>query len=125
MDWELPGQRAQPWATGLPQSFIDAQWELSRQILPRMRAFGMTPVLPAFQVPDSSHSLSRHTRAYFPPLERLALQNIQQRLWTGTQAPSPVTNFSHKFPSNFSHKFPEPTSSAVPRCPSPSRCSSC
>ena len=45
-----PGQPASlPWATGLPQTWIDAQWVLQRRILARMREFGMKPVLPAFQ----------------------------------------------------------------------------
>ena len=33
----------------LPQSWIDSQWRLQRQILGRMRSLGMTPALPAFQ----------------------------------------------------------------------------
>ena len=49
MDVATPGQPARPWAKGLPQAWIDAQWELQRQILPKMRAFGMKPVLPGFQ----------------------------------------------------------------------------
>ena len=40
MDSALPGQPARPFAKGLPQSWIEAQWELQREILPRMRAFG-------------------------------------------------------------------------------------
>lgn len=32
----------------LPQSIIDAQFELQGRILARMRSLGMTPVLPAF-----------------------------------------------------------------------------
>ena len=40
----LPGQAARPWAKGLPQSWIDGQWRLQQEILPKMRAFGMTPV---------------------------------------------------------------------------------
>lgn len=49
MDVATPGQPARPWARGLPQAWIDEQWKLQRQILPRMRAFGMKPVLPGFQ----------------------------------------------------------------------------
>ena len=40
MDSALPGQPVRPFAKGLPQSWIEAQWELQREILPRMRAFG-------------------------------------------------------------------------------------
>eukprot|EP01061_Rhynchopus_euleeides_P033960 TRINITY_DN5757_c0_g3_i1.p1 TRINITY_DN5757_c0_g3~~TRINITY_DN5757_c0_g3_i1.p1 ORF type:complete len:789 (+),score=233.10 TRINITY_DN5757_c0_g3_i1:42-2408(+) len=43
------GQGLRGWGGPLPQSWIDGQWELQRQILPKMRAFGMRPVLPAFQ----------------------------------------------------------------------------
>ena len=33
----------------LPVNFMDQQWRLQRQILGRMRALGIVPVLPAFQ----------------------------------------------------------------------------
>ena len=58
MDTALPGQPARPFAKGLPQTWIDAQWDLQREILPRMRAFGMKPVLPGFQgnVPNALHT---------------------------------------------------------------------
>jgi alpha-N-acetylglucosaminidase len=36
------------WMGPLPQSFIDGQFELQKQILKQERSFGMTPVLPAF-----------------------------------------------------------------------------
>jgi alpha-N-acetylglucosaminidase len=36
------------WMGPLPQSFIDSQFELQKQILKQERSFGMTPVLPAF-----------------------------------------------------------------------------
>jgi len=36
------------WLGPLPQSFIDRQFKLQKQILQRERDFGMTPVLPAF-----------------------------------------------------------------------------
>lgn len=36
------------WLGPLPQSFIDNQFELQKQILKRERSFGMKPVLPAF-----------------------------------------------------------------------------
>jgi alpha-N-acetylglucosaminidase len=49
MDVATPGQPARAFAKGLPQAWIDAQWELQRQILPKLRAFGMKPVLPGFQ----------------------------------------------------------------------------
>ena len=53
----LPGLPALPYAKGLPQSWIDGQWKLQREILARMRAFGMKPVLPGFQgnVPLAMH----------------------------------------------------------------------
>ena len=53
----LPGLPPLSYAVGLPQSWIDGQWELQRQILPLMRAFGMKPVLPGFQgnVPIALH----------------------------------------------------------------------
>ena len=38
MDVATPGQPARPFAKGLPQSWIDAQWELQREILPKMRS---------------------------------------------------------------------------------------
>ena len=38
MDVATPGQPARPYATGLPQAWIDAQWELQREILPKMRS---------------------------------------------------------------------------------------
>ena len=43
------GQGEMGWGGPLPQAWIDGQWELQRKILPLMRAFGMKPVLPAFQ----------------------------------------------------------------------------
>ena len=43
------GQGEMAWGGPLPQSWIDGQWEMQRQILPLMRAFGMRPVLPGFQ----------------------------------------------------------------------------
>ena len=58
MDSALPGQPARPFAKGLPQSWIEAQWELQREILPRMRAFGAArpwrqfPTLPS-ALPDT------------------------------------------------------------------------
>lgn len=47
----LPWQRMgnlDRWLGPLPQSFIDNQFALQKQILKRERAFGMTPILPAF-----------------------------------------------------------------------------
>lgn len=38
----------QGWGGPLPQAFIDGQFALLRQVLTRMREFGMLPVLPAF-----------------------------------------------------------------------------
>lgn len=56
---KTPGQTALPWATGLPQSWIDQQWVLQRQILARSRSLGMKPILPGFQgnVPLAMHTL--------------------------------------------------------------------
>lgn len=56
---DTPGQSALPWATGLPQSWIDGQWALQRQILTRSRSLGMKAVLPGFQgnVPLMMHTL--------------------------------------------------------------------
>ena len=47
----LPWQRMgnlDRWLGPLPQSYIDGQFALQKQILQRERAFGMTPILPAF-----------------------------------------------------------------------------
>ncbi|SDD43287.1 alpha-N-acetylglucosaminidase [Mucilaginibacter pineti] len=47
----LPWQRMgnlDRWLGPLPQSFIDNQFSLQKQILKRERSFGMTPILPAF-----------------------------------------------------------------------------
>ncbi|HVW98016.1 MAG TPA: alpha-N-acetylglucosaminidase [Mucilaginibacter sp.] len=47
----LPWQRMgnlDRWLGPLPQSFIDNQFALQKQILKRERSFGMTPILPAF-----------------------------------------------------------------------------
>lgn len=47
----LPWQRMgnlDRWLGPLPQSFIDGQFVLAKQILKRERAFGMQPILPAF-----------------------------------------------------------------------------
>lgn len=47
----LPWQRMgnlDRWLGPLPQSFIDGQFELQKQILKRERSFGMKPILPAF-----------------------------------------------------------------------------
>ena len=49
MDSALPGQPARPFAKGLPQSWIEAQWELQREILPRMRAFGTATAIFIFR----------------------------------------------------------------------------
>eukprot|EP01060_Flectonema_neradi_P005327 TRINITY_DN1352_c0_g1_i1.p1 TRINITY_DN1352_c0_g1~~TRINITY_DN1352_c0_g1_i1.p1 ORF type:complete len:783 (+),score=171.53 TRINITY_DN1352_c0_g1_i1:51-2351(+) len=43
------GQGLMEWGGPLPQSWIDGQFELQKKILSSMRAFGMKPVLPAFQ----------------------------------------------------------------------------
>lgn len=47
------------WAGPMPQTYIDAQAELQVKILNRMRSYGMTPALPAFNghVPDVLSSL--------------------------------------------------------------------
>ncbi|KAK9841152.1 hypothetical protein WJX74_000989 [Apatococcus lobatus] len=54
--WQRMGN-LQGWGGPLPQAYIDAQAELQVKILERMRAFGMTPVLPAFAgfVPNAIH----------------------------------------------------------------------
>ena len=47
----LPWQRMgnlDRWQGPLPQEYIDGQFELQKRILKRERAFGMTPILPAF-----------------------------------------------------------------------------
>ena len=45
--WQRMGN-LQKWGGPIPQSFLDAQYELQIKILGRARAFGMKPVLTAF-----------------------------------------------------------------------------
>lgn len=82
----------------LPQEFIDHQYALQKQILARERAFGMTPVLPAFaghvpkaikeQYPESkitslgSYDVGEAYEAFFlDPMDPLFIE-IQQKFLT-------------------------------------------
>jgi alpha-N-acetylglucosaminidase len=53
------GQDLRGLGSPLPQSWVDTQWRLQRQILQRARSLGMTPALPAFQgwVPNAVATL--------------------------------------------------------------------
>ncbi|KAK9767485.1 hypothetical protein K7432_002712 [Basidiobolus ranarum] len=51
--WNRMGNIQGSWGfkndTGVKNGFIDSQFELQKKILQRMKAFGMTPILPSFQ----------------------------------------------------------------------------
>ena len=87
----------------LPQAFIDGQFELQKRILERERAFGMTPVLPAFaghvprairdQFPDAkitsmgSYTLGEQYDAFFlDPMDPLFIEIQQKFLRAQTEA---------------------------------------
>ena len=55
------GQSMQGVGGPLPGPWMAQQWHLQRQILARMRALGIVPVLPAFQVLPVGHT--RRARA--------------------------------------------------------------
>lgn len=46
--WQRMGNIQGSWPSPCPQSWIDSQWALQQKIISRLRAWGMTPVLPAF-----------------------------------------------------------------------------
>jgi hypothetical protein len=65
----------------LSQSWMTAQWQLQKQILARMRALGIVPILPAFQgnVPPIMAFGARNTAPFLNSCPEPVLAN--DRFW--------------------------------------------
>ncbi|KDO21253.1 hypothetical protein SPRG_13552 [Saprolegnia parasitica CBS 223.65] len=76
--WGRMGNIQGSWVRGpLPSSFIEQQFELQTKILARMRAFGMTPALPAFGGHVPAEMVSLYPNAKF----------VQSPPWVGFSPP--------------------------------------
>ncbi|EQC40223.1 hypothetical protein SDRG_02871 [Saprolegnia diclina VS20] len=76
--WGRMGNVQGSWVRGpLPRSFIEQQFELQTKILARMRAFGMTPALPAFAGHVPAEMVSLYPNAKF----------VQSPPWIGFKPP--------------------------------------